>query len=437
MNRNLFRSIFFDNKIFNYFKIAFVAVRNNKSRSTLTMLEIAIGIAAVIALISIGKGAETLIANQIVLTGSKNIFIEPGSGSEKPGEELGLGSQGLSSWIEYFEVKTLKYEDALAIKKISTIEGAAPFIMKVDQVVYGDVKKKIVYLGTTVDAFEVVNIKPILGRLLNDQDVNSMARVVILGYKIKKDLFGEEDPIGKIIRIQKTNFTVIAVAEEKGIQSFMDLDNNVFLPVTTAQKLLAGSDALKWIVARAKSNELMDEAVHEIRLLLRARHNINNPEGDLSKDDFKVITQLETTVLLNTVLKIFAVFLMCVASIALVVGGIGVMNIMLVSVTERTKEIGLRKAVGAKKEDILIQFLLESLILSASGGLVGIVGGVTLSIIGTEIFRYFGWQNWGSTVVFESLILALGISTIVGLVFGIYPALRAARMDPIEALRYE
>lgn len=416
----------------NILKTSLHSLRSNRTRSALTILGIVIGITAVIMMVSIGSGAQNLILGQVASMGSNNIFIEPGPWSR--GMESG---QRIQSMMEEMEIKTLKYEDALAIAKEPTVEKVAPFVMGIDRVSYQNKTKKVSYFGTTPEALDIWDFDLAAGRNFVESDIKSMARVVILGSKIKNDLFGDEDSIGKNIKMKKNNFRVIGVLEEKGTQMFMNMDEFIHFPLTTAQKLLLGQNYLRWIIAKAVSKEKIDEAVHHIRLIVRERHNIYNPEGDLAKDDFKVMSQKETAEILGQVTDIFTIFLSSIAAIALLVGGIGIMNIMLVSVTERTKEIGLRKAVGARNKDILYQFLSEAVTLTIAGGVVGIILGVVFSILVGFILGKVLNVNWGLNISFPAIVIGFGVASFIGLVFGIYPAQKAAKLDPIEALRYE
>lgn len=420
-------------KLSEHLKTALVGLKTNKTRTALTMLGIVIGITAVIVMISIGSGAQEMIIGQIASMGSNNIFIEPGSFDPNKRGEGGM----MQSMTEVMQIKTLKYSDAVAISKDPTIEFASPAVFGTGRVVYKNNDKKINFMGITSELLEINDTHLTLGRPFTDGEVKSMARVAVLGYKVRQDLFGETNPLGKMVRIQKTNFKVIGVAEEQGMQMFQNLDENVYIPITTAQKLLLGIDHILYIVAKAKSEGLVDQAVENIRLTLRERHNINNPEGDLSKDDFKVMSQKEAADMLSSVIGIFTLFLSSVAAIALVVGGIGIMNIMLVTVSERTREIGLRKAVGARKKDILWQFLLEAMVLTIFGGIIGIVFGVVLSWLGSILISRFWIENWIFTISPGAIALAFGVAATIGLVFGIYPARKAAKLSPIEALRYE
>jgi len=325
-----------------FLKTSFNTLMANKTRSFLTTLGIVIGISSVIVMVSIGSGAQKLIVNRISAMGSNTIFIEPGAFDPKK-------SSMTQTAIEEAEVKTLKYSDALAISKLPGVEMVAPWVMGVETVVYQDKNKRVTFIGTTPENQKIDGTSPILGRGLEDGDVKSMDRVVLLGYKVSKDLFGDENPIGKTLRIKNINFKVIGVLEEKGGGAFMNPDDYIYLPLTTAQKLLLGIDYVRVIVVKAESEQVIDSLVQEMREILRQRHHIFNPENDLTKDDFKITTQVEATEMLSSVLSVLTLFLSSVAAIALVVGGIGIMNIMFVSVTERTKEIGLKSSWGKKK----------------------------------------------------------------------------------------
>jgi len=419
-------------KISDSIKISFRAVAANKLRSGLTALGVIIGIASVIIMIALGEGAQNLIIGQIASMGSTTIFIEPGAFDPKKGGDI------MQSAMEEMSLKTLTYDDALALEKDPLVEAVSAIVFGVDRIVYKNIDKKVSFMGGMPASREILDIHTIKGRDITNDDLKSNAKVAVLGYKLAQDLFGEENPIGETIRIKKTNFKVIGVLEEQGTQMFMNLDENIFIPLTTAQRMLLGTNSVNWILAKARSEEAVDETVESIRLVLRERHHLYNPEGDLSKDDFKVMSQKETARMVSTVTSVLTLFLALVAAIALLVGGIGIMNIMFVSVTERTREIGLRKAVGAKSKDILEQFLIEAVILTVLGGFLGIVSGIFLSFIGVlALQKIGGLEDWRFFVPYQTVVLAFGICVAVGLIFGIYPARKASRLDPIQALRYE
>jgi len=417
-------------KLSNSFQTAIIGLKTNKTRSFLTILGIVIGISSVILMMSLGSGAQSLILNQIMAMGPNNVYVEPGAFDLK-------GADITQQMMESMEIKTLTLEDFKAIEKDPLVEMVAPIVMSVGRAVYQNNDKKVSIFGTTPAYNEITETRIIIGSNFTDFDVQSMAKVAVLGYKIYEDLFQEENPIGKTIRIKETNLKVIGVLEEQGTQAFLKPDEYIFIPITTAQKFLLGINYVQSSYVKIISQDRIDEAIESIRLLLRERHNIYNPEGDLSKDDFKVVSGKETAEIMNTVTTILTILLSSVAAIALIVGGIGIMNIMLVSVVERTREIGLRKAVGARKKDILYQFLIEAIVLTGLGGILGILLGIIFSyLVSIALTLVIGIQ-WHFVVSLKSIILAFGVAAGIGIIFGIYPARKAADLSPIDALRYE
>ena len=412
-------------------KISFTALKANKSRTFLTMLGIIIGVGAVIIMMSLGKGAQGLILGQIQSIGANSIYIEPGSFDPKGGSDF------MGSAIEEMTIKTLKMRDLESIRKDPLVDIAYPMVYGSSRAIYRNEDQKITFIGITPEAYEMDDWHAVNGRDVSEDDIRSTAKVATLGHKIAEDLFGEEDPIGKSIRIKKTNLKVIGVMEERGMEMFQNFDEYVYVPVTTAQKLLLGIDHLNAITVQAKSESAIDPLIENIRLALRENHNIYNPEGDLSKDDFKVMSQVEAANMVKQVTGVLTAFLSSIAAIALIVGGIGIMNIMLVSVTERTREIGLRKAVGARNKDILKQFLIESIALTLFGGLIGFIIGLMFSLTAAIVLSKVLNTNWSFVMPFGAVVLAFGVAALVGLVFGIYPARKASKLNPIEALRHE
>ena len=408
-------------------RISLTTLKINKMRSALTMLGIIIGVGSVILMMSLGGGAQNLIVGQISSMGSNNIYIEPGS-------PQGSFSQQA---IDQLNQKSLKEKDAIAIAKDLNVEKVAMMVYGTGRISYQDQDKKITYIGGSADSFDISNLSVSNGRSFNEDDIKGMARVVVLGHKLASDLFNEDDPIGQSVRLGKLNLKVIGVLEEKGGQVFQTFDDYAYLPYTTVQKLLLGTDYLNAILVKAKSEKLINQVVDNIRIILRENHNIYNPEGDLSKDDFKAMSQVETAGMLTQVTGVLTAFLSSIAAIALFVGGIGIMNIMLVSVTERTREIGLRKAVGARNKDIMNQFLLEAITLTLLGGIIGFLGGTLISFGASVVLTNVLKTNWGFTIPIGAVILSFGVATIIGLIFGIYPARKASKLNPIEALRHE
>ena len=401
-------------------KISFRALRVNKMRSALTMLGIIIGVAAVVAMLAIGTGANQKIQEQISSMGSNILSIVPGSTSAG-GMHLGSGSQ-----------PTLTVMDAEAIlKECPSVSDVAPVISGTCQVVYSNQNWSTGVYGTTPNMLNVREWVLASGKSFRDQDVRSSTKVCLLGKTVVDKLFGSLDPVGQIIRIKKVPFTVIGVLEPKG-QSLQGQDNDdiVYVPVTTAQKKLFGTlfpGMIRLIMVKAKSLPAITSAQSEITDLIRERHHLAQKQ----ENDFTVRNLTQMLQIAQVSIKVFSLLLGSIASVSLLVGGIGIMNIMLVSVTERTREIGIRMAVGAKTWDIRLQFLIEALILSLIGGMVGIAIGVTGA---TVLSMLAGWPTIVSTL---SIVLAFGFSGMVGIFFGFYPAYKASLLNPIEALRYE
>ncbi len=414
-------------KLLDILKTSSTALRRNKMRSILTMLGIVIGIMAVILIMSLGSGAEGFIINQVQGVGSNNIFIEPGA----------MNKEGPPDQMMGINLTTLKYKDVEAVKKSSLVDLVSAMIIGKGKLVYKNNNRDATFYGIDASYFAIMDVDLGEGRPFTEEEVKARAQVVVLGSKVKEDLFEDNEAIGKKVKIDQKSFEVIGVLEEVGTVAFQNQDELFFTPVTTGQKSLLGIDYIIAIVARAKSDDLVAEAENEIQWLLRDQHDIDNPEGDISKDDFHTGTQEQAQDMLSQIMGVLSILLSSIAAISLVVGGIGIMNIMLVSVTERTREIGLRKSVGATNSNILTQFLLESVMLTILGGIGGIILAASLSYLASVVIKSLGYEDWVFSLPAISIILAVGVSACVGLVFGLYPARRAAKLDPIEALRYE
>jgi len=401
-------------------RISFRALRVNKMRSALTMLGIIIGVGAVITMLAVGTGARQRIGEQIASIGSNLIMVVPGS-TTAGGVRMGAGTQ-----------PTLTLGDAVAIQKeCPSVLYVAPVHSGVAQVVYGNQNWSTGITGTTMDMLYVRDWPLSDGRLFTEEEVRRAAKVCLLGQTVVDNLFGGINPVGQIIRIKKIPFTVIGILEAKGQDpGGHDQDDTIYVPVTTAQKQLFGTQfpgMIRTIMVKAKSTEDLAAAERQINELLRQRHHI----GQKQDDDFTVrnLTQMMQAAEQST--RVMTLLLGAIASVSLLVGGIGIMNIMLVSVTERTREIGIRMAIGAKTWDIRLQFIIEAIILSMIGGVAGIV----ISISGSKILSMlFGWSTIVSPL---SIFLAFGFSGLVGIFFGFYPAYKASLLDPIDALRYE
>jgi len=402
------------------FKISFRALRVNKMRSGLTMLGIIIGVGAVIAMVAVGAGASQKIAAQISSMGSNLLMVLPGT-TTSGGVRMGAGSQ-----------QTLTMADAEAIQKeCPAVSEAAPIHNGAAQVVYSHMNWSTAIIGTTPGLLVVREWDLTVGRPFTAQDVKSAAKVCLLGQTVVENLFGDQNPVGQAIRIKNVPFTVIGVLDRKGQDAGgHDQDDTIMMPVTTAQKKLFGTQfpgMVRIITVKAKSAEDLAAAERQINELLRQRHHI----GQKQDNDFTVrnLTQLMQAREEST--KVMTLLLGAIASVSLLVGGIGIMNIMLVSVTERTREIGIRMAIGAKTWDIRLQFIIEALTLSLIGGIIGIIAGVSSSAI---ISSASGWPIVVSTV---SIVLSFAFSGFIGIFFGFYPAYKASLLNPIDALRYE
>jgi putative ABC transport system permease protein len=401
-------------------RIAVRALQSNKMRSVLTMLGVIIGVGAVIAMLAVGTGASQRISAQIQSIGSNLLIILPGS-TTSGGARMGAGTQ-----------PTLTLRDATAIKKeCPAVLYAAPILGGVAQVVYGHTNWSTGVQGTTPDILPLRDWPLQSGRPFTDQDVRSATKVCLLGQTVVDNLFGADDPLGQTVRIRNIPFKVLGVLAAKGQSAGgQDQDDTVYIPVTTAQKRLFGTSfpgMVRTIMVEARSLEEMGAAEQQIGPLLRQRHHL----GQRQEDDFTVRNLTQFLEAAEQSSRVMTLLLGAIASVSLLVGGIGIMNIMLVSVTERTREIGIRMAVGAKTRAIRRQFIAEALTLSMIGGITGIIAGVAVSKV---ISALAGW----STVISPfSIILSFGFSVLVGLFFGYYPARKASLLDPILALHYE
>ena len=403
-------------------RIALRSLRVNKLRTALTMLGIIIGVGAVIAMVAVGAGAQARVAEQIQSLGSNLIIVLSGS-TTSGGIRLGHGTQ-----------LTITEDDAAAIaREVAAVQVAAPSMRGTAQVVFGNLNWSTVVQGVTVDYAEARDWPVVAGRGVSPEDVDGAVKVAVLGQTTAQNLFGDAPPEGQIIRIKKVPFTVVGMLARKGQSSWgQDQDDIILIPLSTAKKKVLGASqanprAVGAISIKIRTGEDMPEAEGQIRALLRQRHRLQ-PYQD---DDFWLRNLSEVLQTQEESSRVMTYLLAAIASVSLLVGGIGIMNIMLVSVTERTREIGLRMAVGARRRDILAQFLVEAVTLSLIGGTIGIVLGVG----GSEAISRFA--EWRTLVPPEAVALAFGFAAAIGIFFGFYPARKAARLDPIEALPYE
>ncbi len=405
-------------------KTAVNGLKTHKSRSALTILGIVIGITSIILIMSLGTGAKDLILAQVQGLGAKNVIVLPGKEPSGPSDLASLFAD------------SLKQRELDALKNKNNVPNGRmvmPIVFGSESGVYGSEVYKFSLFGSGELMETLFDLKPEKGFFFTDEDVKSKASVAVLGSKVKDKLFGSDEAVGEKIRIKNTSFKVIAVLPKKGQSSFINFDEAVVIPYTTMQQYISGTKYFNRIVVEADSEKNIDIVSQDIKKTLRDMHNITDP----SKDDFFVSTPAEVAEKLGTIFNALTIFLTAIAAISLVVGGVGIMNIMLVSVTERTKEIGLRKALGATDNDVLTQFLLEAVILTATGGLVGIILGSSFSFIASILINKFAGLAWTFSFPYGAALLGLVVSSLVGLIFGIYPARQASHKSSMEALRYE
>lgn len=403
--------------IINLLKIALKALNNNKLRCFLTMLGIIIGVASVITMLAIGQGSKNSIKSQISEMGSNMIMIHPGN----------MQRGGVRQSAD--DMQTLEIEDYEAVRSLRGVAAASPSVNSAGQLVNGNNNYPSSIYGVTPDYFDIRKFKVKEGSMFSDRDIKSAAKVCILGKTVVDNLFPNgEDPIGRVIRFGRIPMTIIGILESKGTNSMgQDQDDVVIAPYTTVMKRILAIDYIHGIFASAVDESQTEETIDAITETLRARHRLKED----SDNDFEIRSQQELSEMMNSTSDMMTILLACIAGISLLVGGIGIMNIMYVSVTERTREIGLRMSIGARGTDILSQFLIEAVIISVSGGVVGILLGVVATWLVNLIAR------WPVYIQLYSVALSFAVCTITGVFFGWYPAKKAAGLDPIEAIRYE
>lgn len=401
----------------NLLKIALKALNNNKLRCFLTMLGIIIGVASVITMLAIGQGSKDSIRRQISEMGSNMIMIHPGN----------MQRGGVRQSAD--DMQTLETSDYEALRQLPGVAAISPSVNSGGQLVNGNNNYPSSIYGVNADYLEIRKFKVKSGTMFDEEDIRTASKVCILGQTVVDNLFPNgEDPVGRVIRFGKIPLTVIGVLEPKGTNSMgQDQDDVVLAPYTTVMKRVLAIDYIQGIFASATDEDRTDETIEAITDVLRTRHRIQ-PDAE---NDFEIRSQQELSEMMNSTSDMMSVLLACIAGISLLVGGIGIMNIMYVSVTERTREIGLRMSIGARGIDILSQFLIESVIISVSGGVIGIVTGVIASWLVNAI------AHWPVSIQMYSVALSFVVCTVTGVFFGWYPAKKAAGLDPIEALRYE
>ncbi len=400
-------------------KIALNSLKVNKMRSALTSLGIIIGVAAVIIMLAIGAGANKQVQSNMESMGSNLLTIRSAT-AKTGGVSMGMGTK-----------PTLSVKDADAIRRTARgIDSVAPVMSSAKQVMYGNQNWSTTVYGITAPYLYVKNYEMDLGRPINKDDDNNASKVCMIGKTIERELFGDVNPIDKTIRVGNVPFRVIGTLKGKGQMGPMDQDDLIFIPLTTAQRKVFGTDfpgAVNQIIVKAASLEDTNTAQSDINDILRRRHNL----GKTQENDFEIRNSAEFQEKMKSTVQTFAILLASIASVSLIVGGIGIMNIMLVSVTERTKEIGIRMAIGARAMDIRMQFLIEALVLSLLGGLIGVVTGIGVALLVGVLF------NTNIVITIAPILLSFGFSGLVGIGFGYYPAYKASLLNPIDALRYE
>ena len=398
--------------------------KRNKLRSFLTSLGIIIGISSVIIIMSVGAGAQSLVVNQVKSIGTDLLGILPGASEE----------DGPPSSVFGIVITTLTYEDGKAIvNQVPQITGVAAYVRGVATMSWQNKIVDTSFLGVNDEYLYIESSAEVeKGSFFDAEQTEQVVKDVVLGSQVAEDLFGDIDPLNQRVKLNKETFRVVGVMKARGASGFQDQDNQVFVTIGTAQKLLLGINHVSFLRAKLAPDADIDYAISEVRQVLRDRHNISKPEDE----DFSVRSSEQGLDTLKSVTGALNYFLAMVAAISLLVGGIGIMNIMLVSVSESTREIGLRKAVGATKRDISLQYLTQTIMLSALGGIIGIIWGILISALTAAVAQALGYE-WDFVISFGSIILAVSFTVLVGVFFGWYPSRKAANLNPIDALRYE
>ncbi|MDD3711208.1 MAG: ABC transporter permease [Patescibacteria group bacterium] len=409
-------------------RLSLIAMIKNKMRTTLTVLGMVIGIASIIIVFSAGEGIRSLIIGQIEAFGTNIIQTEVRVPSSKKGMEAETDSAGaIASGVQ---VTTMKEKDLEDIKKIDNVSSGYGAILSQETLTYLSETKKVFLFGVGPDYINIDKSEVSSGYFFTDSDNNSLSQVIVLGSKIAQDIFQEDDPVGKTVTIKRGRYQVIGVLEERGATVGLDFDSMVFLPVKTLQKKIMGIDYFMYMVHKIIDPNQSEETAEIMREILRENHDIPNPD----RDDFRVTTMGEMLKTSKNITNSITILLLLIVTISLIVGGVGILNVMYVIVSERTPEIGLRKAVGAKFSDIMRQFLIESILITLIGAFFGIILGILFSFLICLGANYFGLE-WKFVLPFKAFVVSILFALFFGVLFGLLPARKAGRLDPVEALR--
>jgi len=422
------------------FKIAIRAINSNKVRTGLTALGLVIGISSIIIVFSAGEGITSLLTEQIEAFGSDIVETEIKVPSNKKGLES--EQQSAISLFQGVQVTSLTVDDMKDINKLPNVEDSYAAVMSQEPVIYGGEMKRTTLYGVSASFIDIDKSEIEFGRFFTDSEDKGIAPVAVIGKKMKEDLFGEDEAIGKTIKIRKVPFKVIGVMQEQGAVFGFDFDELTYVPVRTLQKRVMGINYLHAIMHKIIDVNFIEETSEDIRVILRENHNISQPEVlqdgwmDTGRDDFRVVPITEILEVWDSVTGTLTILLLAIVAVSLVVGGVGIMNVMYVIVNERTREIGLRKAVGAKYSNIMFQFLIESVLITLAGGIIGILFGIMVSYL-ISLGANSAGLDWSFGVPIRAFVIAIIFSIAFGILFGLYPARKAARLDPVTALRAE